>query len=199
MAGMVTRPRRRWRSDDAYARRKELYALAAPVFEQHGYDGATLKALAHACGLSIPGLYRYFPSKRAFALFPLPPLYPELHGEAPDLETGDPAALLAGWVDAAVREMPGYTLAARLAFEAGLTAAEQRRMRDNLAIHAEVLGATIERASPTLARDVARRIASTMIEMTAGPAISGLARTPADLGRDLRVLLRGYGIVLRRS
>ena len=68
-----------WRNDDGVGRRHELYARAAPIFRKHGYAGTTLKALARACELSIPALYRYFPSKKAFALFPLMALYPELH------------------------------------------------------------------------------------------------------------------------
>ena len=65
-----------WRNDDGVGRRHELYARAAPIFRKHGYAGTTLKALARACELSIPALYRYFPSKKAFALFPLMALYP---------------------------------------------------------------------------------------------------------------------------
>jgi AcrR family transcriptional regulator len=30
-----------------------------------------MKSLAHACGMSVPATYRYFPSKLEFALFPL--------------------------------------------------------------------------------------------------------------------------------
>jgi len=43
------------------SRRHELYMRAAPIFRKTGYRGTTLKALATVCGLSIPGLYRYFP------------------------------------------------------------------------------------------------------------------------------------------
>ncbi|MEJ7697786.1 MAG: helix-turn-helix domain-containing protein [Candidatus Limnocylindrales bacterium] len=57
--------------DSLRVRRQALYRLAAPVFRRHGYRQATLKQLAAACGMSIPALYRYFPSKRDFALYPL--------------------------------------------------------------------------------------------------------------------------------
>ncbi len=100
------RQRPEWRSDEPYARRRELYVRAAPVFRKHGYRGATLKALADACGLSIPAIYRYFPSKKAFALFPLAALYPELQAPPPNVTAGDPLELLAGWVEAAAAEMP---------------------------------------------------------------------------------------------
>lgn len=190
--------RPQWRSDDAYSRRRELFARAAPIFERFGYRGATLKALAAACGLSIPALYRYFPSKRAFALFPLPPLYPELQGPVPDFETLEPASVLGWWIEAAVGDMPNYLLAVRLLFEAGVTPDEDRRLRAALAEHADGLAAVVRRAAPALRPDVARRIASTMIEMTTGPAMTGLPRTPDELRRDLRALLRGYGIALPR-
>jgi len=60
-----------WTSDEPFARRRELYLRAAPILRTHGYRGSTLKALANACGLSISALNRYFPSKKALALFPL--------------------------------------------------------------------------------------------------------------------------------
>ena len=95
---MKARWRPEWTSDELFARRRELYVRAAPVFLKHGYRGATLKALANACGLSIPALYRYFPSKRAFALYPLVSLYPELHAPRPDATTGDPLSRLSSWI-----------------------------------------------------------------------------------------------------
>lgn len=56
---------------DPYDHRRELYMKAAPVLRAFGYRQVTMKALAHACGVSAPALYRYFPSKLDFALFPL--------------------------------------------------------------------------------------------------------------------------------
>jgi AcrR family transcriptional regulator len=54
-----------------FDRRWQLYRSAAPVFERHGFRGATVDGLARACFMSPAGLYHYFPSKAAFALFPL--------------------------------------------------------------------------------------------------------------------------------
>src|SRR5437899_7750411 len=101
----------------------------------NGYAGTTLKALALACGLSIPALYRYFPSKRAFALFPLMALYPELHKPPPVTQLDTPESILALWVEGAAREMPNYVLAQRLALEVGLRPEEQRRLDSNLTDH----------------------------------------------------------------
>ena len=43
--------------------------MAAPVFRRHGFRGATIKALAHACGLSPASLYHYFGSKEEMATY----------------------------------------------------------------------------------------------------------------------------------
>ena len=193
----MAKPAIEWTGDGLYARRRELYARAAPVLRRHGYRGTTLKALARACGLSIPALYRYFPSKKTFALFPLVALYPELHDAPPDLG-GDPSMLLAGWVTAASTEMPNYTLALRLAREAGLTAEEHGRIEANLISHVAVLAGIARRAAPRLGGRAAEELATSMISVTAGPATSGLEPDPATMRRQLLALLRGYGITLEK-
>lgn len=38
---------------------------ALMTFVQHGYHGTTIRQLAAAAGLSVPGLYHHFPSKQA--------------------------------------------------------------------------------------------------------------------------------------
>ncbi len=190
--------RTEWTSDDLFARRRELYVRAAPVFRKHGYQGATLKALANACGLSIPALYRYFPSKKAFALFPLNSLYPELHGPPPDVTAGDPLAHLSGWIEGAVAELPNYTLAARLSRDAGLDDEEQRKLDASLAAHLRVLGALARRAGQHLDDQTGLELARTMVNVVLGPALTGLDPEPQALRRELRALLRGYGLFVPR-
>jgi len=192
MARAKLRPE--WMSDEPYARRHELYVRAAPVFRKHGYQGATLKALADACGLSIPAIYRYFPSKKAFALFPLAALYPELQAPPPDVSAGEPLELLAGWVEAAAAEMPYYVLAARLSREVALRPDEQRRLDRNLGDHVAVIGAIARRAAPHLDERAGLELARTMINVAVGPAITGVESEPEALRRQLRTLLRGYGL-----
>lgn len=181
----------------AYARRRELFARAAPIFRRYGYRGATLKAIARACGMSIPGLYRYFPSKKALALFPLAALYPELQGPPPDVD-GDPREFLAGWIGAATAEMPNYVLALGLAREAGLDAEQQRAMAANLAAHIDLLAAIARRAAPDLDERSARDLAAAMINVAVAPAAGGREPDPAALRRQLRRLLRGYGVTVSR-
>lgn len=38
---------------------------ALEVFARHGYHGATIRTIAEAAGLSVPGLYHHYPSKQA--------------------------------------------------------------------------------------------------------------------------------------
>ena len=53
----------------------------------HGYRGATIKALAHACGLSPASLYHYFGSKRELYL----DVVRELLAEAPSFVGAEPS------------------------------------------------------------------------------------------------------------
>jgi AcrR family transcriptional regulator len=181
-----------------YARRVELYARAMPVFELHGYRGSTLKALAHASGLSIPGIYRYFPSKRAFALFPLRALYPALHPPDPNPADFNAVDYLAIWVEAASSTSRANVLAVRLALETGLTDEEQRRNEVNLARHIDGLAGAVERASPRLRPEAARQVAATMVDLALARALTGIAPDARQLRRDLVVLLRSYGIDVTR-
>lgn len=179
-----------------FLRRRELYARAAPVFARYGYRGTTLKALAKACGVSMPGFYRYFPSKRAFALFPLVALYPELHPPPVGTPPDRPVAALEAWVDAATTELPNYTLALRLAMEDGLRVHEQRRIETNLEQHVAILAEMARRAAPTLSERAALDLAAAMVNLVSSPALTNLAVRETTLRRELRALLRGHGITL---
>ena len=193
---MRSRERPEWASGEPFARRRELYVRAAPVFRKLGYRGATLKALADACGLSIPALYRYFPSKRAFALFPLASMYPELQGPAPDVTVGDPLTHLSGWIEGAVAELPNYVLAARLLRDTGFGGEEQRKADASLADHLTILVDLVRRAGPHLDDRAGQEVAQALVNVALGPALTGLEPDPQALRRELRALLRGYGLIL---
>jgi TetR/AcrR family transcriptional repressor of nem operon len=47
--------------------RREIIRKAAPIFNQKGYDGATLSDLMRATGLEKGGIYRHFESKQQLA------------------------------------------------------------------------------------------------------------------------------------
>ncbi|SHM91428.1 transcriptional regulator, TetR family [Cryptosporangium aurantiacum] len=57
--------------EDRTLRRRQIYLAIAPLIEQVGYRGLSMKAAARAAHLSIGGLYHYFPTKRDLVLHPL--------------------------------------------------------------------------------------------------------------------------------
>lgn len=48
--------------------RRKIVAAAAPIFNQHGYDGSSLNDLMEATGLKKGGIYRHFSGKEALAV-----------------------------------------------------------------------------------------------------------------------------------
>jgi TetR/AcrR family transcriptional repressor of nem operon len=47
--------------------RKRIIEAAAPIFNQHGYEGSSMNALMEATGLKKGGIYRHFASKEELA------------------------------------------------------------------------------------------------------------------------------------
>ena len=47
--------------------RRKIVEAAAPIFNQHGYEGSSLNALMEATGLKKGGIYRHFASKEELA------------------------------------------------------------------------------------------------------------------------------------
>src|SRR5467141_3014030 len=47
--------------------RRKIVEAAAPIFNQHGYEGSSLNALMEATGLQKGGIYRHFASKEELA------------------------------------------------------------------------------------------------------------------------------------
>src|SRR5881227_3954593 len=47
--------------------RRKIVEAAAPIFNQHGYEGSSLSALMGATGLKKGGIYRHFASKEELA------------------------------------------------------------------------------------------------------------------------------------
>jgi len=46
-------------------RKKQILTEATRLFSSYGYDKVTIKALAEACGITEPALYRHYDSKEA--------------------------------------------------------------------------------------------------------------------------------------
>jgi AcrR family transcriptional regulator len=180
-------------AQDPYERRIELYAKAAPVFRTFGYRQVTMKALAHACGVSAPALYRYFPSKLDFALFPLaePPTgyCATLLTRAADAHA-DPLLSLRAALEAAVAQADLMALGVQLAIEAGRDGPDAFS-RDRL----DSLDATIRdvllRCVPTLAVS-AQDLAHTLVSLVVASAAAGASLAPEDLWRQGGAVVRGY-------
>ena len=49
------------------ATRERIIAAAAPIFNQHGYNGTSMQQLMEVTGLEKGGIYRHFGSKEELA------------------------------------------------------------------------------------------------------------------------------------
>jgi AcrR family transcriptional regulator len=153
-------------------RRHELFALAAPVFQEHGYRGATIKAIAHACHLSPPGLYHYFRSKRALAIYPLD--HPRLDWESVYVDQDlDPLAQIRDLIDLSMRELSTYLLALRLAEEIG--GQPDPRLRARAFREGEaVFGRILLAVDPGIGRAAGAELAHHLLALLVGSAFTGL-------------------------
>lgn len=180
-------------ASDPYERRVDLYAKAAPVFRTFGYRQVTMKALAHACGLSAPALYRYFPSKLDFALFPLadPPTgYCVTMMTAAAGPHSDPLRALRAALEVAVAHSDLLALGVRLAIDAGQDERDviSRKRLDSLdASMREVLLNCVPALGPR-AQDLAHTLVSLVV--AAGAAKGSVASE--DLWRQGGAVLRSY-------
>jgi AcrR family transcriptional regulator len=150
--------------------------LAAPVFRRHGFRGSTIKALAHACGLSPASLYHYFGSKEEMATYLV--RRPRMDWESTWVDpTTDPLVQLAQLVDLSLSELPIYLLAMRLADEIAGTAdagARSRIFREGEAVFARLVAAS----APEMSRAAATRVARDALAAMVGSAVVGLDPEP---------------------
>lgn len=164
-------------------RRLELFALAAPVFRRDGYRGATIKALAHACGLRPASLYHYFGSKEELATYLLRRPRMDWDSIWVDPET-DPLIQLAQLLDLSLAELPNYLLAMRLADEiAGATSnpgTHAPTFREGEALFARLVAAS----APGMSREAATRVARDALSAMIGSAVLGLDPEPKPAVRE---------------
>jgi AcrR family transcriptional regulator len=174
----------RYRSGDRLdGRRRELFVLAAPVFRRYGYRGATVKALAHACGLSPASLYHYFGSKEALATYLV--RQPRMDWDSVWVDpTIDPLLQLAQLLDLSLSELPNHLLALRLEDEIKGTAltdgAHARAFREGEAIYARLIAAS----APGMSRAEATRIARDALAAMVGSAVLALDPEPDAAVRE---------------
>lgn len=178
---------------DPYDHRRDLYIKAAPLFRAFGYRQVTMKALAHACGLSAPALYRYFPSKLDFALFPLeapPDGYCATVLRRVAAAHEDPLIALRATLVSALADIDLLVLAIRLRIEAGRDSPDPFLAHDfdsPAEVFAEIIGLCVP-AIGDRAADLAHTLASLFI--TAGATDRDLP--PEVAWRQTVALLRGY-------
>ena len=67
MSAVLSPPTRSVRKPkgEGHARRAEILTAAERIFVEHGYEGATIRKIADAVGLSSTALYMHFPDKGA--------------------------------------------------------------------------------------------------------------------------------------
>jgi AcrR family transcriptional regulator len=152
-----------------------------------------MKALAHACGVSAPALYRYFPSKLDFALFPLeePPTgsCTTLLMAAADAHA-DPLRGLRAALEAAVEHADLMALAVQLAIDAGRDERDvfsPRRLDSLDSTMRDVLLHCVPALGPR-AQDLAHTLISLVV--TAGAAKTPLSQE--DLWRQGASIVRPY-------
>jgi len=157
---------------DIYKHRYDLYVRAAPVFRAFGYRQVTMKALAHACGVSAPALYHYFPSKLDFALFPIgaPPqgFCNMVLTHAADAHA-DPLRALRAAFEAGVAQIEYIILAIQLALEIGRDERDAFSTRDLEGFEADLVKVTL-RCVPQLgsrASDLAHTLVSLVVTASA--------------------------------
>lgn len=165
-------------AEDLRVHRQQLYRRAAPVFQRRGYRDVGLKELAAACGLSIPALYRYFPSKRDFALYPLSeanrPTGACFEG-APD----DPYVHFQLWLDHAAWERRDFLLALRLGAQLNDRGGLGDEHTQTFRYHISLLARLICAIAPRLSERRAREAAESMLAMSVGADTIGAHWSPA--------------------
>ena len=179
-------------AEDLRVHRQRLYRRAAPVFRRHGYRDAGLKELAVACGLSIPALYRYFPSKRDFALYPLSAANRPTEA-CFEQASDDPYVHLQLWLYHAASERRDYLLALRLGAELQSRRGLSDEHIQTFGYHIGLLAGLLRQTAPRLRERRAREIAETLLAASFGADAIGARWTPAEahgrfvqlLGRDL--------------
>ena len=158
--------------------------MAAPVFRRYGYRGATIKALAHACGLSPASLYHYFGSKEEMATYLV--RRPRMDWDSTWV---DPATRPARAARPAARPVVvrAPQLPARLATRRTRSPGPPRAMahtartfREGEAVFARLVAAS----APGMSRAAATRFARDALSAMVGSAIVGLDPEPEAAVRE---------------
>lgn len=105
------------------ARRAQLLALGATVFNARPYDDFSMDEIALAAGVSKGLLYHYFPTKREFYMASLRESCAEMLEVVSEAAgSGDPDRSLRAGLDAYLRFVEGHALAYRAVLRGGIGA-----------------------------------------------------------------------------
>ncbi len=175
-------------------RKAELFRLAAPLFAEHGYRGATIRKLAHACDLSPAGVYHHFGSKLGLALFPILGRAGSLQRCHEHLRSSSPDALvrLRILIDSGLDELPDFLLALQLAEESGYKPRAERALRAIFRDAVTTLATVAREAAPGMSSTRAIEFAQAAIAIFLGSAVPGFDRDAAALRAQLVGLAQIY-------
>lgn len=162
--------------------------LAAPVFARHGFRGATVRALAHACHLSPAGLYHHFSSKEQLATYALRSPRAGWHATFID-PAADPLIQLREMLDLSVNQLPVYLLSLCMLEEIGGPSGENLR-RATFREGEQMLARFVNAAAPALERDAAEELARLLIAVLVGSAFAEADVDSTVLRSRLAALLR---------
>ncbi len=178
---------------EPYGHKMYLYVLAAPVFEKHGYRGATIKALAHACHLSPSSLYHYFGSKAEMATYPLtsPSIDWDNAFVDPDI---DPLLQLQALLEMSTAMFPIWMLALSLHEEIHGGADPDMRAAGFKEGEA-VFGRLICAAAPRIERPSAERLARDVLASLAGSSVTALDEDVMTVQQERMVAVLRAGLV----
>ncbi|HET7699481.1 MAG TPA: helix-turn-helix domain-containing protein [Candidatus Limnocylindria bacterium] len=165
------------------------------MFRRLGYRQVTMKAIAHACGVSAPALYRYFPSKLDFATFPLeetPAGYcAKLLNDAVDREA-DPLRGLRAALESAMTDVDLVVLGVKMALEAGRDE-PQVFTPARLEAYDVMVRDVLLRCLPGL-RDRAGDLAHTLVALVVAAGAVDAEVSRSALWRQMMPVLRAYAV-----
>lgn len=176
----------------------ELFRIAAPLFAEFGYRGATIRRLADACHLSPAGLYHHFGSKLELALFPVLGREASLQRCREMLRSSSPDAVvrLRILIDSGLEDLPDFLLALRLAEESGYKPRAEGALRAIFRDGVATFATVAREAAPRISSARAMEFAQAAIAIFLSSAVPGFERNPAALRAQLLGLAQTYLVPL---
>jgi AcrR family transcriptional regulator len=189
-SGKLGRPR-----EDRLARQREIFGAIAPLILRDGARRLSMRQAASAAGLSLGGLYHYFPTKRDLVLHGLCPeailrRCQDFHSQHDHLVLRDPRRYLDEGIQVVVEHVefcrPALSAALELGADQFWTVVETL-----LASTALTFEESLARLYPQASPDDVKRW-GLAIRHSVCAALLDKSVSPDQLRDELRVLVRGY-------